>query len=353
MVLAVIVGVCLGSIGIFSLAMMVWLSHRRFGVDQSAKHGISVSDTSRLGGLAILTLMCIFWLLSYFEGSGHVNLGLIVLLTELPSYTIPVLAIGLLGLADDLGVEIEPSIRLLAMIFVALTGFAIMMEWLPNKMLQQLGIEYVWARGVLLVLSSILLVGFVNAANMSDGANGLLSGICLAFFWVSWDLQNDGLSYYLIVALLCFWLINLFTGRIMLGDLGAYSLGALVVFTAFELFDEHGVHPFFLASILSYPCFELLRALITRVLSGQSPLSADNSHLHNEINYVLGKLLKGNTLPNSLTGLTLAIISCLPSFFVYEAGLYGQMPVNFFVFGVQVISFIGIWWALRRNRRSN
>ena len=53
----------------------------------------------------------------------------------------------------------------------------------------------------------------------------------------------------------------------MLGDLGAYALGALVVLVAFNLFDEQGVSPFFLASLLCYPCVELLRIMAVR----QSP----------------------------------------------------------------------------------
>ena len=31
----------------------------------------------------------------------------------------------------------------------------------------------------------------------------------------------------------------------MLGDLGAYALGASIVYVAFDLFDEYEVHPFF------------------------------------------------------------------------------------------------------------
>ncbi len=72
---------------------------------------------------------------------------------------------------------------------------------------------------------------------------GCYPGCALCFF--GWLGNSKAMLVFLsLVILLCFWLINVFTGRIMLGDLGAYALGALVVFVAFNLFDEQGVSLF-------------------------------------------------------------------------------------------------------------
>ena len=60
--LALILGGLLGVAGLTSLCLMVWFSHQRFGVDRSAKHGISVKDTSRMGGVAIALFLIIVWL---------------------------------------------------------------------------------------------------------------------------------------------------------------------------------------------------------------------------------------------------------------------------------------------------
>ena len=182
------------------------------------------------------------------------------------------------------GLAIKPSIRLSMMLVVGFVFFHLRPELLPNRLLEVLDLKGDWGIVLITAASSVLLAGFVNAANISDGANGLLAGLCLVFFWVSWQLQGDGWSFYLLVILLCFWLINVLTGRIMLGDLGAYALGALVVLVGFNLFDEQGVNPLFLASLLCYPCVELLRVMVVRRLRGQSPLSADNTHLHNLLN---------------------------------------------------------------------
>ena len=153
--------------------------------------------------------------------------------------------------------------------------------------------------------------------------------------------------FYLLVILLCFWLINVLTGRIMLGDLGAYALGALVVFMGFNLFDEQG-KPFFHASLLCYPCVELLRVMAARLLNGQSPLSADNTHLHNLLNSKLRGSLRGNTLPNSLTGMIVVLITSLPGVLLFNLSLQANTTVALAAFSLQAIVFLSLWAWLKK-----
>ena len=349
--LALLIGFSLGTVGLLALALMVWPSHRRFGVDRPGKHGISVRNTSRLGGLAIVLFLTCIYFISLLGQEKGLGLAIVVPITSLPPYIWPVFLIGIIGLADDIGVAIKPSIRLSMMLAVGLVFFLLRPELLPNRILEDLNIEDDWSIAMLTVASSVLLAGFVNAANISDGANGLLAGLCLVFFWVSWQLQGDGWSFYLVVILLCFWLINVLTGRIMLGDLGAYALGALVVLVGFNLFDEQGVSPFFLASLLCYPCVELVRVMLVRRLRGQSPLSADNTHLHNSLNLKLRGLLRGNTLPNSLTGLIVVVVTSLPGVLLLHFGLQGSTVTASVVFSLQAIVFLGLWGSLEKNCR--
>ena len=346
--LALLVGFSLGTVGLLALALMVWLSHQRFGVDRSGKHGISVRNTSRLGGLAIALFLAIVCLISLLNQEIELGLALVVPITGQPFYIWPVLLIGMIGFADDVGVAIKPSIRLSAILTVGLVFFFLRPELLPNRLLEVLSIEDDWGIILLTVASTLLLAGFVNAANISDGANGLLSGLCLVFFWVSWQLQGDGWSFYLVVILLCFWLINILTGRIMLGDLGAYALGTLVVFVGFNLFDEQGVSSFFLASLLCYPCVELVRVMIVRRLRGQSPLSADDTHLHNLLNSKLRVSLRGNTLPNSLTGMIVVLITSLPGVLVFNLSLQANTMVALATFSLQAIVFLLLWAWLKK-----
>ena len=348
MLLALVIGVGLGSVGLLALALMVWLSHQQFGVDRSSKHGISVADTSRLGGLSIVLFLSIMWVLSGLDKAGALNIGLGIRMDNAPVHLWPVLVIGLIGLADDVGFEIMPLARLSTMMVVGFIAFTLSPELLPNRLLDYCFPELAKAPLMLSIASSILLAGFVNAANVSDGANGLLSGLSLVFFWIAWQLQGEAIQFYLLVILLGFWLINTLTGRIMLGDLGAYLIGALMVLVAFDLFDEHGVNPFFLASLLSYPCIEIVRVAFARVIEGRSPLHADNAHLHNLLNSTLRRLLRGNTLPNSLTGLIIVIVSTTPGILIFQMDLQGVASVNLAVFFCQSLAYLSLWALLRR-----
>lgn len=346
--LALLIGFSLGTVGLLALALMVWLSQRRFGVDRSAKHGISVQNTSRLGGLAIALFLLMIWALSYLNQGTGVDFDLVVPLVGFPTLFWPVLLVGIIGLADDVGVAVKPSVRLFMMLGIGLMFFLLEPEALPNRLLEILNIENGWSILALSVASSVLLAGFVNAANIADGANGLLAGSCLVFFWVAWQLQGNGWIFYLLVILLCFWLINVLTGRILLGDLGAYTLGALVVLVAFNLFDEQGVSVFFLASLLCYPCVEILRIMVIRRYRGQSPLMADNTHLHNLLNAKLRDLLRGNTLPNSMTGLIIVLITSLPGILTFNLGLHGNTVITLAAFSLQATIFMLLWAWLEK-----
>ena len=346
--LALLIGVSLGSAGLLALALMVWLSHQRFGVDRSAKHGISVRDTSRLGGLAILLFLMIIWALSYLNQSTELNLELVVPLGGYPALFWPVLLIGLVGLAEDIGLDMKPWFRLSVTLAISLVIFFLNPELLPNRLLEVINIDSSFVVLLLTVTSSVLMAGFVNAANISDGANGLLAGLCLVFFWIAWEFQGDGWLFYLLVILLCFWLINVLTGRILLGDLGAYALGALVVLVAFNLFDTQRVSLFFLASLLCYPCVEMSRVVVVRWVRGQSPFSADNAHLHNLLNVKLRGSFRGNTLANSLTGIFIVLITSLPGIFTFHFDLQGNTEVNFVAFGLQALIFLFLTAWLER-----
>ena len=183
--LALLMGVGLGFVGLLALALMVWLSHQRFGVDRSAKHGISARDTSRMGGLAIALFLIIVWSISELNHEKGLDIELIVPLTSTPPFILPVLLIGAIGFADDIGVIIKPSVRLLAMLAIGLVFFLLKPELLPNRLLEVLNFEDRWGVLMLSMVSSVLMAGVVSAANISDGANGLLGGLCLVFFWVA------------------------------------------------------------------------------------------------------------------------------------------------------------------------
>ena len=307
-------GGLLGFAGLLSLALMVWFSHQNFGVDRSAKHGISVKNTSRLGGFAI-ALFVVLWLagsslqLNLLSGAARSPAGV-----ELPGFCWIVLALGLIGLLDDFRVSLSPKARLIACGLILTSGFLFNPELMPQKVLMMFGLTEVAGADLVLVASAVFVgLGFINAANMADGANGLLGTIALSFFVCSWLLTRDTLVFTLCLGLVGFLLINMLTGRIILGDFGSYGLAALILFESFDLYDSGFVSLFFLISLLSYPCVEIVRIFWVRFKNGQSPFIADNQHSHNLLNTALLKMVSSKTTANSLTGLAIAALSAGPA----------------------------------------
>ena len=92
----------------------------------------------------------------------------------------------------------------------------------------------VWKLGWLFVpLSAFTIVSFANAVNVSDGLDGLASGIlmiCIFAFWfLSAKILDTPLSIFLTLwlgALIAFLYFNIYPARIWLGDVGSLSFGA-------------------------------------------------------------------------------------------------------------------------------
>lgn len=91
-------------------------------------------------------------------------------------------------------------------------------------------IEIGW---LFIFLAAFVIVSFANAFNITDGLDGLASGIliiCLAAFWViSSTLLDPTMAVFIAVwlgSVLSFLYFNVYPARIWLGDVGALSFGA-------------------------------------------------------------------------------------------------------------------------------
>lgn len=82
-------------------------------------------------------------------------------------------------------------------------------------------------------LATLIIVIFTNAFNITDGLDGLSSGllmICLISFWIlSYSVLDTVLGIFIglwLGSLIAFLYFNVYPARIMLGDVGALSFGA-------------------------------------------------------------------------------------------------------------------------------
>ena len=88
-----------------------------------------------------------------------------------------------------------------------------------------------------------------NSGNITiaDGANGLLALIFLAFFAVLYDIDSSNLNFSILISLVSFTIFNVTSGRIFLGDFGAYFLSSRVAFKSLEVYSSEQISGFFLA----------------------------------------------------------------------------------------------------------
>jgi UDP-GlcNAc:undecaprenyl-phosphate/decaprenyl-phosphate GlcNAc-1-phosphate transferase len=315
--------------GLFGLIVMLglqWLTRQTYAQDVVEKHGIADAKASRLGGVAALLVTCVLLLLGSLAGFILPNEGLSGVYY---SGWFGCVACASLGLIEDFRNDIlEPGYRLLAK---ALIFTIVLWQW-PTLIPSQLGfpvIDSLLSIPLLAWLFTLLFcVGFLNAVNMADGANGLMPGVFFIAFTIFY-LQTGGLVYSaLMTSSGLFLIFNVISGRLFLGDAGAYGFGAAVVLAGLYLHSVGAFSASFLATLLMYPCVELLVSMGRRLLLGRSIFLPDNDHLHNRIYFHLQRRLRSNTLANSLTGLAVALASS----------------------GVALVGFLAEWWPVSDNR---
>ena len=332
-------GVTFGATGLGAMLLMTLLSGSHLGKDASAKHGISNTESSRLGGLAVSIVVIIY----------------IVGLSAISPYT-PGIVRGdhylylwsaifcccTLGFAEDIKPDfLTPKLRLGAKfvlfgalfwvcpIFIPLTVGSYAIDFLLNTPI--LG----WA------LVTVFAVGFVNALNMADGANGLVPGIAVASFGVFFMEYGRPMDGALLFAFSIFFIFNVISGWYFLGDAGSYGLGAVLLgYGLLGVVDGH-FSAGFMAALYCYPCLDFLVSVIRRWRAGRSPFSADNGHLHNRLHRFLKPRVKSPMMANSLTGV---IISGSTSGAVLVIYLLALLPTQsdlwFGLFAIEVALYL-------------
>ena len=290
-----------GLTGLIIMLFFQWITLQSYAADAADKHGISQVSASRLGGLAIFISWLGLMLAGYYNGYLGGKSG-----GPAGPYWIDWFAVGccaVLGLAEDLRNNmLSPRFRLLAELVI----FAIAIAFWPLLIPIDFGLPGLDALMTVPVigwfLTVVFCVGFINAVNMSDGANGLMPGIMTIAYGLFY--LNTGEFVYAAMMTACglFTLFNVISGRLFLGDTGAYGLGASLAISALYLFSQDVFSAAFLACLFAYPCIDFVVTLIRRYKAGRSIFLPDNDHLHNRIHYHFQRWLPSKTLANSMTG---------------------------------------------------
>ena len=291
--------------------IVIWGATTKPTIGGIAKsHWIHERKVPRFGGLAIIIALTTVLLTNAFTSKSF---AVALLLSSTP--------LILTGLSEDIGKEIKPSLRIFAgftsgFFAVFLTGYWITEIEVPY-------FDLLLAIPIIAIpLSAFASTTIAHSFNLVDGLNGLCSGLSILaflFFGALAFVCGDAeiLSFTLLTAscVLGFWLINVTTGRIFLGDAGAYFLGHFAAWTAIVLAARYSIiSPWALFLGLIYPISETLITIGRRRLASIPVSAPDNKHLHHLVyQWLLVRTQLTAGAANGASGILIVLWSALPA----------------------------------------
>ncbi len=297
----------------------------KYGKDKEDKiQKINTKTSYRFGSLPILISVVIFGNLLLEDKSPFI----LFLLCVLPCYII--------GFLEDITSKVSIKLRLTATIvssfMIVLVAGAVLSE--ADLAILNFLFSYPY---VSILFSVIGLTAIANAWNFIDGINGLSSGlgitsmIALSYFAITSGMYDIFIFLMLVGASTTgFWIINILTGRIFLGDSGAYLLGLVIGWSGIRITEGGSgeVSAWAVFLIIIYPASELIFSFMRRIFLKKSPFEADNLHFHSLclLNYRNHFSKSGNHFSNSLIGFFLVFIGSFPALYtVYVDGVFNYV----------------------------
>ena len=239
-----------------------------------------------------------------------------------------------LGLVDDIRVNVKPTIRLVLMIifliflikynsfYIENTGISVLNRWLENSEVFSL------------IFICLCFLFVVNGANLIDGYNGLLGFhsliILLNLFFINYLNENNdfaNLLFFGILILIIFLKYNFPKAKIFLGDGGSYLLGAFVAISAIKTsILNPAISPFYFCILLFYLFFEVFFSFFRKLIKEKMPpIHPDKKHLHMLVYKMLFKKnndkLKSNYYVSIIMNL-IYLILIIPAIFMMNSGIF-------------------------------
>jgi len=207
-----------------------------------------------------------------------------------------IIALFVVGLKDDL-LPCKPWRRLVYE-FVVAWMVVVGSDLRPDALFRLMGL-YPISDTASIVLTSLFIVGTINAYNMIDGIDGLLTTLglfgssCFALiFYLYADYHWAQFALALAGSLLGFLFYNTSPARIFMGDSGSMLVGGAFSIMTLHLLGfaplssdlvQFRLPPIIALSIVALPVFDMVVIFFVRLLSGSSPFSADRRHAHHRL----------------------------------------------------------------------
>ena len=294
---------------------------------------------SRFGGVAIFISL---FLVTIIDQTEDYDLLRITLLCSFVAF--------ILGFLDDFRIAIPPLLRLGILFPSSLLAY-----FLLDTQAYNIGIpifDFLFDyRLFSMFFICLALSGIVNAFNMIDGINGLVLTyvltVCMSTLTLSQNYlgsQTNLLFVALFFSCLGIYVLNL-SGRIFLGDGGAYFLGMAISIALIRHYQENSFSPWYVMCILIYPVTDTLATIVRRILEKTSALEPDNRHFHHMFYQRFKKLetLSERKL-HSLTSASLFILYVpfvvAANIFPYEKNILISLCITFIAFYALIYALV-------------
>ena len=211
---------------------------------EGPKSHINKKGTPTMGGLIFGVLILIGYLLGLKLINEPINIypTMVIIVT--------ILGYGVLGFLDDYLIVIKhnndgisPTIKFIVQIIIAVVIFFILLNNNHSTVINIFGVkfDFTFVYGLFII---IFLSGTTNAVNLTDGLDGLASGLLIIAFigtlvlgLLKENLQITLYSSCLIASLLAFLIFNFNPAKIFMGNAGSLMFGSILA-TQFVLLEE-------------------------------------------------------------------------------------------------------------------
>jgi UDP-GlcNAc:undecaprenyl-phosphate/decaprenyl-phosphate GlcNAc-1-phosphate transferase len=241
-------------------------------------------------GISIITLGAVFVGSENFAGEDNGQLKDLALTVLLPA-----LALGLMGLIDDLR-SLSPWPRLITQTIVgSVIAFVIVENGTIGTAFGggDLGAEAGNGSWINTLVTIVWIVGICNSINFFDNLDGAASGAvaiaALGVFLIAFDRGQELVSALSIVtagATVGFLMWNKSPAKIYMGDAGALFLGVIISVATIRL--NPGITPIWQSlsipiMLLAVPLLDTCVAVFSRLARGLSPLTGGKDHLSHRL----------------------------------------------------------------------
>lgn len=263
-----------------------WHGRYSFDGDIRGIQKVHKNVVSRTGGIALISGVLAVPLLGSFEHfPGALRAETRIILCKLLVAALPAFVAGIV---EDLTKRVSVQARMVSIFASALLAAWLLGAYLPRLDVWGLDAALQWSP-LALAITAFAVVGVTNSINIVDGFNGV-AGAAVAVIlagagylaWRAGDMVVTQLALAGIGAAIGFLMLNYPTGRLFMGDGGAYFLGfwsaEIAVLT---IVRNPGINAWQILAIFAYPVIEVLFSMYRRKILRDTLVGApDRLHLH-------------------------------------------------------------------------